>query len=211
MNDTQKIAAVIASENPTPVPIGNGVLPKWVFALEVDLTIKGGGKDISIDFSGGDLWDSGSPQNTKSILKEIANGNKKYFKNLSHMSDKRMSAHLKDYDICFIFYLCKKIDWEYSASQTPISLNDGDYYNKYVRDSYRVDKNGDNIPPKKIALGCRTAYVVVNGAGCYTHKSDDSFPFNLLVDLMYTSASGVPRKLPIVIDPEIQWPGGTRP
>ena len=211
MNDIQEIAAVPASENPTPVSTGNGILPNWVFALEVDLTVKGGGKDISIDFSGGSLWDSGSPQNTRAILKEIANGEKKYFKNLGYMADKRMSAHLKYNDICFIFYLCEKIDWEYSASQTPISLNNGDYYNKYVRDSYRVDKNGNNIPPKIIAADCRTAYVVINGVGCYNYKPSDSFPFNLLVDLMYKSTSGVRRKLPIVIDPEIQWPGGTRP
>ncbi|HWT13731.1 MAG TPA: nucleotide synthetase [Allosphingosinicella sp.] len=118
---------------------------------------------------------------------------------------------LNDKLIYVIYRLSEDKNWQFSREGPPITVGQaahdlGTYY-----DAFRVDKGGyadRGTDPKFVRDGCRVAHFIADGAkiveqaGCYSH------PINLHVDLIWTEG-GREHYMPIIIDPDVRYPGGS--
>jgi len=113
-----------------------------------------------------------------------------------------------------IFLLRKNKNWQFAQKHWPITI--GEKYQAFFYDAARADSKG--IPDygddeDLIREGCRVAYVMaaadeaLSTAGAYRHS------INLHIDLIndVKDKNGVIKKcyLPIIVDPDIRFPGGS--
>ncbi len=211
MDDSTTFAESCAaiSAMPAPFPIKNVPIPPLVVVLEAKLSMPTG-SDVKIEYELGSTIPSCA--NPRDVFKSVASGSTTYLKPIApaNMGDKRLSAQ-GQYLTCFVVHLSNSVNWQFSSTGAPFSGHLGCLLNDFCTNVFRVDANGNDIAISATVSDCRTAYFVVNGPECIKYgggKYDLPYFFN--VDLKYASG-GVDHLMPIMIDPEIRWPGGTRP
>lgn len=211
MDDSTAFAedSAAISAMPAPFPTKNVPIPPLVVVLEAKLSMPSG-SDVKIEYElGSTIPNCTSPRD---VFKSVASGSTTYLKAIppANMGEKRLSAQ-GQYLTCFVVHLSNSVDWQFSSTGAPFSGHLGGLLNDFCTNVFRVDANGNDIANSASVSGCRTAYFVVNGGECIKFGGGGySVPFFFNVDLKYTSG-GIAHLMPIMIDPEIRWPGGTRP
>lgn len=201
--------SVAISAVPTPFPTKNVPIPPLLVVLEAKLAVGTDG-DVKIEFELGSTI--ANCTNPREVFKAVAAGSATYLKPIParDMGEKRLSAQ-GEYLTCFVVRLSNSVSWQFSKTGAPFCGHQGVTLNDFCTNVFRVDANGNDIANSASVSNCRTAYFVVNGGECIKYgggKYDVPYFFN--VDLKYTSG-GVEHLMPLMIDPEIRWPGGTKP
>lgn len=122
---------------------------------------------------------------------------------------------LRNHEWCYIVIrLADRRNWQFCKDQPPFTVGVEAFKADIYREARRFESNGaisriyqdpplsGNFVPKR--MGSRVAYFVADNraSGTFAHG------FNIHVDLLYAE-SGL--RLPVVIDPDIRWPGGSGP
>lgn len=125
---------------------------------------------------------------------------------------------LKNRDLRYVVYVLQlDKNWQFSRDHAPFSTEEGMTNPIGARRCHygarRVDPNGNQervIPGMPAKDNCMVAYFVSNGAkaasgttGRYTH------PLNIHVDLLFGAQDK--GRIPLIIDPDIRFPGGSGP
>jgi hypothetical protein len=116
-----------------------------------------------------------------------------------------------------IFKLKDGLNWQFAREGWPITI--GEQGENYFFDAFRIDADGvaDRGDDKQLRRdGCMIAYVIASGDAAIKDGGAYCHPINLHVDLIgeVLPDSGPPAQkcyLPIIIDPDVRYPGGTDP
>ncbi|MEP2103763.1 MAG: nucleotide synthetase [Parasphingorhabdus sp.] len=125
----------------------------------------------------------------------------------------KMSLKYKDPFYLFV-KLSDNLNWRFAADGAPLSM-DRYWRNKEVFfDSFSFDDHGDIVPNPSTATTCKHAYTIVNCDKAKETPGSDDFEarFNLHVDLVENPTDLVNSSyIPIILDPDVRWPGGDGP
>ena len=112
-----------------------------------------------------------------------------------------------------IFRLKDGRNWQFAREGWPITI--GEAGMAYFYDAHRVDAKGvaDKGDDRKLIRdGCMVAYVMAAADEVFAETGAYCHPINLHVDLFH-EVQGQPTKktcyLPIIIDPDVRYPGGS--
>lgn len=104
----------------------------------------------------------------------------------------------------FVFYLSNQRDWRFTRHARAITLGDFDpeAQKNYYGLRHVTDDGISGAPP--LTSDCKIAFFTAK-------KTSDRFahPFNLNIELVYTTDSEGTNTVPMVIDPDIRYPGGS--
>jgi hypothetical protein len=202
----------IRSIYPSQFAQNNKPLPNRIVILMIDLQVKD--KDVILEFSRGSLHKNVCDADIKKIFSRVVAGDKKLFPKIKKdaESGKRLAAD-GECLTCFVIRLSDSIHWQFMRKNDPMMGYEDFNLNMFATNPNRIDKNGQTELDD-----CKTAYFVVDGTACRdqvikTRQNENgnySLPYNLNVELYYT-IKGTKYFIPIIIDPEVIWPGGTKP
>ena len=104
----------------------------------------------------------------------------------------------------FIFYLSSQRDWRFTRRARAVTLGDFDEQEQknYYGLRHVTNEGISGAPP--LTSDCKIAFFTAK-------KSSDRFahPFNLNIELLYTSDTEGENTVPMVIDPDVRYPGGS--
>lgn len=191
--------------------------PSRIVILEIDFKKKCFSKDIIIEFLRGSLHDN--VDEPYELFEQVASGNKELFNKIKYGSGsgRRLAAD-GECLTCFVIRLSDNVNWQFMRKHDPMMGYENCDLNQFATNPNRIGKNGRPINANTEFDGCKTAYFIVDGSACreYTKTRNIesnghyNLPFNINVELFYT-ANRMKHYLPIIIDPEVIWPGGTKP
>ena len=192
-------------------------LPNRVVILMIDLKMKD--KDVILEFSRGSLHKDICDDDMKKLFSRAVAGDKKLFPKIKNdaESGKRLAAD-GECLTCFVIRLSDNIHWQFMRKNDPMMGYEDFYLNMFATNPNRIDENGCAVNAQTELDGCKTAYFVVDGTACreqvisakQNKTGSYSLPYNINVEFFYT-IKGKRYFLPIIIDPEVIWPGGTKP
>jgi len=116
------------------------------------------------------------------------------------------------------FYLLIKLsdnwNWRFSADGAPLSM-DSYWSGKGVfQDAYSFDSAGALVTRPSPNITCKNAYTIVNCDKAKETPGSDDFEarYNLHVDLVEdpSDLANSPY-IPLILDPDVRWPGGDGP
>jgi len=109
-----------------------------------------------------------------------------------------------------ILKLAASKNWQFSHDHPPFSIGLEDDGGKFNFEARRVDPLGkaeriqNKLPAKD---GCMVAYFISDGASARTAKDPYAHSLNVHVDLMFGAMQKA--RLPLIIDPDVRYPGGS--
>ena len=116
-------------------------------------------------------------------------------------------------DLCYVvFLLDRDWNWQFARTGAVISIEEG--VGDYFREARRVDDRGtptDRRAPAPVD-GAMAAYVLAHGRRARQNSRHDSYSheFNLHVEFLKgNSGGGIVSRQPLIIDPDIRYPGGS--
>jgi hypothetical protein len=131
------------------------------------------------------------------------NQNKKYDTPLS----------LANREWCYVIFKLTAKNWQFAAKRPPVAISVDALKAKVYFEARRVDPNGVADPATiggTTKNGCTVAYVIADGRKATSDNPQGySHPFNLHVDIVTEDWQGNPSYIPITIDPDIRFPGGS--
>jgi hypothetical protein len=121
---------------------------------------------------------------------------------------------LQNDENCYVVYrLTDSKNWQFAHKKAPFSVGEKGNEASVYSGVRRVDADGnvdDGADPNDKRYGCKIAYFIADGAraaanqpGGYVHE------FNIHVDLIVEDDAGQPSYMPIDIDPDVRYPGGS--
>lgn len=192
-------------------------IPDRIIILEIDINKKLCGKDLRIEYSRGST--NLGVKDTKSLFKNVATGDRRLLKKIKNdsLSEKRLAAD-GECLTCFVVRLSDSINWQFMQVGDPMMGYEKNVLNKFAYNPNRIDNHGCIITGESQIENCRTAFFVVDGTKCRDYVVSSNIekngyymlPFTINIELFYSNNKEI-HYLPIIIDPEIQWPGGTKP
>lgn len=186
----------------TQVPIrevtANDPVPEQILVRQIGLVEGPGGP---FGFIGPDAPRPYSEQAFNRILDDLLEGN--------YAPEESVDLFNRPLDVncsattLFIFYLSNQRDWRFTRRARAITLGDFDKQEQqnYYGLRHVVDEGITGAPPTS---DCRIAYFIAK-------KTSDRFahPFNLNIELVYTTDTEGENTVPMVIDPDVRYPGGS--
>ncbi len=167
---------------------------------------------IRIGYSGACSSTVADEQSFRDILKGVVKGS--YPANWTTppnprrpLTDSDLSIYTNE--ICYIAFVLnhkKKKHWRYTLVGDPIKKwreSPNNYSNLK-----RMDRNGNVLPGHRPQSKCIAAYFVADGASSSNGVSSYEHYFNLHVDILHKNNG---TYVPIVIDPDVRYPGGNEP
>lgn len=122
------------------------------------------------------------------------------------------SLSIHNDDLSYIVFLLDRAwNWQFARKDAVISVEEG--VGDYFREARRVDDRGtasDHRVPAPVD-GAMAAYVLAHGRRARQNSPSDSYSheFNLHVEFLERDTNGtVVSRLPVIIDPDIRYPGG---
>ena len=196
----------------------NGLdIPDRIVVLEIDIKKRLFNKDLWIDYSRGST--NLGVKDIENLFKNVAAGNRKLLRKIKNdsFSEKRLAAD-GECLTCFVIRLSDSINWQFMQVGDPMMGYQKNVLNEFAYNPNRIDNCGCIITGESQIENCRTAFFVVDGTKCRNYIVSNNIeknghymlPFTINVEIFYSNNKEV-HYLPIIIDPEIQWPGGTRP
>jgi hypothetical protein len=100
-------------------------------------------------------------------------------------------------------------NWQFSYDKAPFSVGiDGAKSEAYWQ-ARKVDGQGRIVAPGTPTKDCRLAFFVSDGVKALGRLRRYSHGFNLHLDLKYKNSENEDSFMPIVIDPDVRYPGGS--
>lgn len=116
---------------------------------------------------------------------------------------------LSNRELTYVIYRLSLIkNWQFASNFPPFTIGKAGKESKCHFRARRVDRQGvkdrivDGLPEKS---GCKIAYFISHGAKAYVN-GDYIHDINIHVELLY---GGNSVRMPLVIDPDIRFPGGS--
>ncbi|TFI58334.1 hypothetical protein E2493_10120 [Sphingomonas parva] len=115
-------------------------------------------------------------------------------------------------NVYVIFKLTGK-NWQFAHNAQPFSIGVEAYKSDCYFDARRVDSAGavdDGDDPAIKKYGCKVAYFIALGDRAVSGNPPDYVhDFNLHLDLIYSDHNQNATYTPIIVDPDIRFPGGS--
>lgn len=112
--------------------------------------------------------------------------------------------------VAYIGFVIKnnKRNWQFSSHADPIRIfeNSNEQYYKAVK---RINLEGKVVDGSDEQVGSRAVYLSANGPGDVGTDGKYIASFNLYTDVV--SMDGFGSYIPVVVDPDVRWPGGSAP
>lgn len=205
---------IIVGRNPDdPVPTA-------AVALEVDLLFDAAAKRFSLEIV--KIGKStGNFKNHKDFLDwakgQIASPKWVQSKGFDSTAGKRkptkMSLKYKD-----PFYLLVKLsdnwNWRFSADGAPLSMDSYWTGKRVFLDAFSFDSAGAVVTSPSPEVTCKNAYTIVNCDKAKETSGSHNFEarYNLHVDLVEDPTDMANSSyIPLILDPDVRWPGGDGP
>ena len=114
--------------------------------------------------------------------------------------------------IRYIVYVLSDKNWQFARSGTPLTISSEHYDLELYSEAQRVDAFGtadDGSAEGAEKDRCRVAYFVANGIKAHADAPNRDYVhrLNLHVDIYNADDGGT--ILPLIIDPDIRYPGGS--
>lgn len=117
---------------------------------------------------------------------------------------------VKNFKYSYLIFKLTGKNWQFSRDKDPFSIGLPGLKKKLYFQARRVDDQGATVSPGDVKDDCKIAYFISDGAkatsGTPRRYSDD---FNFHLDLIYYDSAGARQHMPIVIDPDVRYPGGS--
>lgn len=156
---------------------------------EVDLSDVGGLSDLLVRLSRGQVH-----------LNDDATPKRPYKSQLSLQNEK----------YCYVILILSGKNWQFSHDKHPFSIGLESTDPPAYYEPRKVDGNGVVLDRDGVKDGCRIAYFIADGPAANSGTPgvyED--PFNLHLELIDRDSEGRPSRVPIIIDPDVRYPGGS--
>lgn len=119
-------------------------------------------------------------------------------------------------DAVIIFVIGRKRNFWFATEDVPfrVLVDRQQYYVEAKRAILKVNRDPYTTRGQEYLDECRCAYFIAYSgllANSHLDGKDKPTPFNIYLDLVVKLENNHDALLPIVIDPEVGWPGGNRP
>jgi hypothetical protein len=114
---------------------------------------------------------------------------------------------------CFIFRLSDNWSWRFSykAKGATLGKNVGTDIQNYYNLRHVLDDGSQQADPFPHNRFCRLIYFIARPIAGVPNDPSKVFnhSFNLNIEMVYPDHLGLPNTIPIVIDPDVRYPGGS--
>lgn len=114
----------------------------------------------------------------------------------------------------YIFIILKiaNDNLQFSHDKDPFSLSLEAFYPQVYYKPRRVDGQGATVEPGLVRHGCKIAYLIADGPAARGATPGPYIdPFNLHLDLLDKDSNGQDSVIPVIVDPDVRYPGGSGP
>lgn len=178
---------------------------------EVDITVAAGKIDAKFVKANYEV-DLGDAGGLGEVLRKVANGSISMPDSAAPKPPYETPLSLNNEKYCYVILKLSGKNWQFSREGAPFSVGIDGWIADVYRRARRVDAQGTVVDPTAIQDGCKVAYLIADGQTASGGTPRDyRHPFNLHVDLIYQDSATNPSHMPIIIDPDIRWPGGSGP
>lgn len=110
---------------------------------------------------------------------------------------------------CYVVFKLTGKNWQFSYNEDPFSVALQSTVPEIYFSPRKVDQQGNILARGTDQDNCKIAYFIADGAVAYDVDPQYVDPFNLHLDVMDTDSAGQPSRIPIIIDPDVRYPGGS--
>ena len=110
---------------------------------------------------------------------------------------------------CYVILKITGKNWQFSRDRDPFSIGLVSTQPEVYFEPRKVDDQGNIVPRGTVQDDCRIAYFIADGATAFDDSEIYEDPFNLHLDLLDEDSNGDPSPVPIIIDPDVRFPGGS--
>jgi len=187
----------------------NGSLP--TIATVRELEVDGGPNRIEARYSGANyevnLTNFGG---LEQVLLRLHNGSLSMAQNGVPTGEHKTPLSLKNREYCYVIFKLKSKNWQFSGDKPPFSIGI-DWWKKGWYFNARKVYNGIDQGHLAQKNGCMIAYFIADGAAALDDAPNGKYShgFNFHLDLIYEDSDHQPSYMPIIIDPDIRYPGGS--
>ncbi len=100
-------------------------------------------------------------------------------------------------------------NWQFSHDKAPFSLSIEAAKTGAYLHARKVDPQGRIVDPGTPTPNCKIAFFVAEGHNVWNGTDPFSHGFNLHLDLRYKDWANQDSFMPIIIDPDVRYPGGS--
>lgn len=119
-----------------------------------------------------------------------------------------LSLHNKTYS--YVIIKLKSKNWQFSGAGHPFSIETSQWDKGTYYEARKVYQ-GVKQPKGSTQNGCMIAYFIADGAKARLNAPNGEYShgFNFHLDFIYQDSNHQPSYMPIIIDPDIRYPGGS--
>lgn len=121
--------------------------------------------------------------------------------------DSKLSLQNKKY--CYVIFKLKAKNWQFAHDSDPFTLGFQSIDPEVYYAPRKANERGEIQDRGKEVMGSRIALFIADGARAYEDVDSYIDPFNYHLELIDTNSNGQPSLVPIVIDPDVRYPGGS--
>lgn len=191
--------------------------PRRVILREIDFDLdkdeETGEEEMKFYFSGGEDLTIASQTAFEDLINKVADP-KYAFKKPAPVQNAPYAStlSLNNGKLSYVVYkLSNAKRWQVSRSGLPVSV--GAKGQQFCFDGYRVGAAGyiSRDRGRTERNGDKIVYFIADGWNAFKNGTTGlpSFPINIHVDLVFSKEAGGPRYIPLIIDPDIRYPGGS--
>jgi hypothetical protein len=207
----------ITSDNVTGLGSKPANLPTNVIMWKVEISLQGG--IIDITYAGvatHSLVQGGAVQPIEEYLEALARGQYPQWRNPGEPVPGKTSLSIRHTDFSYFVFVLDEKNWQFMEGNTPFKVQVGkSAYYRYAQCAWIDDDENETFyftpsPPR--GKSCKVACFIADSAsdqvdwGGFTGHFRTQFNFYL--DVVLKRGAVPNRLLPIVIDPDVGYPGG---
>lgn len=193
----------------------NGPRPQYLIVREIDFELRGQ-EDLVLFFSRGANIDlTNSQDQFEEIVDKVCNLTFAFPATRPRLTQPYKSTlSLSNNRLSYVIYVLTKKNWQFARRGWPITVMltpTGRYYGARRADAsgYVGADSGQDIDGNFtwIRDDCHVAFFIADGRS----PAPDGDNINLHVDLTFRDLDQNEYYMPLIIDPDIRWPGGSEP
>lgn len=143
------------------------------------------------------------------VLQRVANNTLSLPDNPRPKAPYKSQLSLQNKTYCYVILKLTGKNWQFSRDRDPFSIGLSSTDPEVYFEPRKVDAQGGIVPRGEVRDECRIAYFIADGATAYDDATAYEDPFNLHLDLIDEDSHGQPSPVPIIIDPDVRFPGGS--
>lgn len=193
-------------------PTASTSLPLRLSARELDIDVKSGIMEIKYTKTS-DIIPISNRAKFNDNLKIIAQNNY-VFDNQDgcYIDPFKSQLSIGNYQLYTIYVIKLKKDKKIQFSNIGPVISTRQEFEKYFSEPRKFDENGNIYTPSTQKNDCHGIYFFMDGLLASTEFGGNfSVPFNLHIDYISKDSGNTNSYVPIIIDPEIRYPGGSGP